>query len=1076
MGTITDMVYWFSYGTLRNWEMVTQTPPWQIDVLGGLRISYQGNELKRFRSARSALLLAYLVCAPGRRYSRSELTELLWTDEDLDVLSDPSNSLRAVLHGLTAPLKDLAASMNAPALLAVDRSGIQLQHAVCQIDRDRLQASILQARRATIEGQRVEAMRQAVEHYSGPLLDGYEAEWIAPYRVSLSEDYHEMLIGLIQHLVDMGKPSLAMRHLHQGVTVMPLDEGLRRRLMRLQVSCGNVAGAVQQYYDLERRLRRELSIAPTPATEELFHRIADSSARSSVGSSPPRPSVAQVPPALEPSLTRFFGREAEIRELLRILRNDGPRLVTLTGFGGVGKTRLALELTARLSLGRAESIWYVSLQNLADPGLLARTLARSLSLSPGSEEEALEQLVLRMNGQAALLVLDNFEHLVPEGVQLLRSLLAQAPGLTILVTSRIRLNVRGEQEYPVAPLSVPDISACEARADDLDMGMQGMQAMPSVALFLDRARLVRPGFAFTQSNRRTIIQICRHLEGIPLAIELAAAWVRLLKPETILDRLEDRFGMLVSRDSDRPKRHQTMWEVVAGSVHLLSPEDHRYFSCLSVFRGSWSLEAAQVVCGGASGEVRERVESLVRHSLVQVEEGEEAFRYRLLEMLRDFAAVQLTADERTISARRHAEYFLELAQVATIHLHGPEQGVWLQRLSPDLDNFRTAMDFYSTPSLFAHGLALAVALGPFWDMRGFSGEGYQQTTTLLGFRGGSAALVIPVRLCVRALGTSGSLAFNKGDPDGSLSSYEEQLSLAEGTLDDEGVADAHSGIGLVLWVKGHYLAATKHHTIGLELYRKLGDGPGVARALNNLGNIDYRRGDLMAARRHHEESLALRRRQGNPQTTAFSLYNLGEVSKHEMDYPAAKACYQEGLSVAEPLQDLQFRAYTLHNLGQIARIEGNPAEARASLSQSVALFRTVVDRHGLAVARNSEAWLHLDCGAIRQAEAGFLEALGLRAMIGHRRGIAECLEGIAALAAVRLDAGRAIRLIGAAEELRGNIGVPLPAFERADRDRYVAAVQDNLKGAAFEAALREGAALVADLPAAVAYAVAYVGG
>lgn len=615
---------------------------------------------------------------------------------------------------------------------------------------------------------------------------------------------------------------------------------------------------------------------------------------------------------LPAALTRFFGRELEIAHVETLLGSPGTRLVTLTGLGGAGKTRLALEVAGRLRETFDDAVYFASLSDLTDAHRIAEVIRDALGVSrSASAAPPLAQVMETLRERPNLLVLDNFEHLVEDGAPFVRALLAGVPTLTCLVTSRQRLGLAGEQEFSVLPLPTPDAS------NDAGAAPERLAAcFASVALFADRARAARPDFTVTTDNSADVAALCRRLEGIPLAIELAAVRSKALSPAQMLSQMERRFDFLVSRKRDAAPRHRSLRAALDWSCALLPADLARFFARLSVFRGGWTHAAAQVVGAVPSALALEYLEHLQDDSLVLAEERDGAMCFRMLETVRERAAELLDDAERAALERGHAAHFLRLAEEAEPQLLGAEQALWLNRLEAEHDNLRAALEFCRTngDGLAAEtGLRLAGALWRFWQVRGYLNEGRERLAAVL-----SQTL-----------------------PPGTKNE------AATGPL-LEARAKALNGAGNLADQEGDYAAARLFYEECLVLQRGLGDRAGVAVALNNLGQVAHAEGDFARARSFFDESLALWWELGGRWGIAYLLDNKGRAARRQGDDATALSLFEVSLAIRRELDDKGGIGESLINLALEAADVGDAARARSLLDEGVAVGQELGDRRGVA--------------------------------------------------------------------------------------------------------------------------------
>jgi predicted ATPase/pimeloyl-ACP methyl ester carboxylesterase len=721
---------------------------------------------------------------------------------------------------------------------------------------------------------------------------------------------------------------------------------------------------------------------------------------------------------LPPQPTALIGRGRELSHLTDILTRPEVRLLTLTGVGGTGKTRLAIEVAAAQCESFEHGCVFVDLAVVSTPAVVPSALATAVGLRDIGSQPLLDTLKLYLRERHLLAVLDNFEHLL-DAAPLLPDLLSAAPRLKVIVTSRAALRLwRWEHEFAVPPLALPD------RAPPVSP--DALASVPSVSLFVERARARRADFSLGRHNASAVADICVRLDGLPLALELAAAAIKVLSPQSILDRLQKRLDLPGKPGGDFPSRHQTLRAAVAWSYDLLAPTEQALLRRLAVFAGGFSAEAAEAICADdtlPSAEILPLLGRLVDQSLVVPGERDDEVRYRLLELIREFARQQLEeSGEAEHFRRQHAEWCVALGLEAEAGLRGVMQSVWLDRLETEHDNLRQALDWLAegraddtapgvrpTATMAQAGLSaalvpadwrqeggtedsgslngssaailaprLAAALWQFWWLRGYLSEGRQQLERVLSLTVGVEA----APHAVRALLAAGTLAFRQGD----------------------------------------YEAARQHLGSSLERARTLGNASAAAAALRNLGRMAIDRGDFAVARERLQQSLAIERALDSPFGTAWSLNYLGLLEHFAGDNAAARAFIEQSLPMLRALQDQWGTAVALAYLGRVASDEGDRSAAAAMWQESLATCR----------------------------KQGYLWC------------IPYLLEFLAGVAIAGGDGARGMRLAGAAEALHATIGAPLPPVWHADRERDLEPARRALSPSAYATALEEGRALSLD--------------
>lgn len=880
---------------------------------------------------------------------------------------------------------------------------------------------------------------------------------------------------------------------------------------------------------VSRASAERLRAAGLPASAELrdlgAHRLRDLREPEQVfqlvapglpGEFPRLRSLDTLPNNLPMQLSTFVGRRRELAQVIALVEK-GTRLLTLTGAGGSGKTRLALQVAADLADDYAEGAWLVELAPLADPDLVPQAVATALGLresmrprprqgAPRAGEGSswaiwLERLAGYLQGRQVLLVLDNCEHLVEACARLVEALLRGCPGLQVLATSREALEVAGEVVWQVPPLSMPEPG--EASPAEL-LGFE------SVRLFVDRARAAQPGFALGPENAEAVAQICRRLDGIPLALELAAARLKTMSPAQVAARLDDRFRLLTGGSRTALARQQTLLAMMNWSYDLLDEDERAMLRRISVFGGGFTLEAVEAIAAGTGEpDPLALLDRLAAKSLLHMEEGDPP-RYRLLETVRQYACGKLLeSGEAAELRRRHGAWFLTLAEEAAAGIERREPEAGLDRLAAEHDNLRSALAWSLAGEEPETGLRLAGALWRFWFLRGFLSEGRVWIERALE----RTPERVPTGVLAQALLGAGALAWRQrdyaradehlsrclalyrqsGDPLGearalhflgrtahfrgehawAMALYEESLALATALGDRREQAAALDVMGLLAWQQGDFARATALLEECLAASRALGDRHSMADALNILGRVMLDRGDFERAVDLFEESLEVYRALGDQVGLAYAWQKLGAAAYQQGDEARAMELLEASLARCRALGERRGEAYAADSLARIYHGRGDLARAASLYDEALGLARAIGDKRGVADALAGLGRLAADEGAPAAALDRGREALGLYVEMEDRLGIAEALDGLAA-ALVAGDPRRAARYLGAGEAQRERIGAPAPAPLAAARARDLRALRDGLGEAAFEAERAAGRA--ADWEAVLAEALTGGGG
>ena len=694
-----------------------------IQLLGGFRLVYDDKPLTDFDSPRLQSLIAYLILHPDAPQSRQHIAFLFWPDS---TEAQARTNLRGLLHRIRQALP------SAGDFIASDQSTIHwLQDAPYRVD-------MLEFERSLDEAQSLPALREAVDLYRGELLPGLYDAWVLAERERLAQLLQEALKQLTDLLKDERSYRSAISYAKRLVLQDPLREEYHRQLIRLYALVGDKASAVRVYQTCVQVLRRELGVAVSPATRQAYEQVLKSvEAFEPSGRAVVQPRKDNLPT----QLTSFIGRERQVEEVMKQLQN--ARLLTLTGSGGSGKTRLGLRVAADRLSEMKDGIWLVELASLSDSALVLDAIAAVLGVREERDLPLLQALMDYLQPKQLLLILDNCEHLLPDCARLADSLLRSNPSLRILATSRERLNVPSEVVWQVPSLNLPNLGASVPAE---------LMKSEAIHLFVERAASVMQTFSLNQTNAASVVQICRRLDGIPLAIELAAARIRMFTPQEIATRLDDTFGLLTGGSTVAPSRHQTLSAAIDWSYVLLTPKEQTLFRRLTVFAGGFSLHAVEKVApdldpvvskdGSAASSseefypenVLEILSNLIDKSLVLAEGHERVVRYSMLNTIRQYAHEKLhEAGERRALRHRHFHFFRDLAEEAAQKLRGPEQIRWLNHLESELGNLRAALGWALEQEDAELGLRLALFLEGFWSRRERLSEGREWIEGALSF-------------------------------------------------------------------------------------------------------------------------------------------------------------------------------------------------------------------------------------------------------------------------------------------------------------------------------------------------------
>jgi predicted ATPase/DNA-binding SARP family transcriptional activator len=991
-------------------------------------------------------LLAYLAVNDSgqakRTYTREVLSALLWPDYD---------QVRAFTN-LRHTLWEIQKYFGSGWLIA-NRDAVGLQaNANVWVDVHRFEALLSESQTKSQISLRIPLLAESVKLYRHHFLSGFNLknsptfdEWLLTKADELHHKLTKALTLLTEDYCLLGDAESALQYARRLVTLDPLNEAAHRQLMQVYIQIGQHNAALKQYQTFEQTLRREMGLDPQPETRALYKQIRKGDLTNfQLGIK----SETKTPQSnLPQQLTSFIGREQQQTEIVNLMGTN--RLVTLTGSGGVGKTRLSLQVATKVINQYPDGVWFIELTPLTNPDLIPQTILSALRLSEQAGKTPLQILKEQLRNKKLLLVLDNCEHLIEATAKVTYTLLRSAPEIKILATSRESLSVSGELSWRVPSLSLP--------AEKSPMTLEKLTQYESIRLFIERALLVQPHFKVDKTDVLAIAQICSRLDGIPLAIELAAARVNALGVKQIAKRLDNRFRLLTRSSRTTLERHQTLHAAIDWSYNLLDVDEKKLLARLSVFMGGWTLEAAEQVCirEGGGLNVLDVLSDLIDKSLVIMDGSTGEAHYHFLETTRQYALEKLLASgEDEIFRDQHLAYFRGLAEKGNSEISGPHQAEVIDRLDAELDNFRAALGWCVSNGYIGAALQMLGALGWAWDMRGYYNEvrSWFDKIRVLG-----ECANYP-EVYARLLNHLGRFAadFDRRPDADSILEESRAIWLRLGSRGEQGLADVLCFLGMDAQHKGNLDQAESLYKKSLAVAQKCNHQRIIAGSMCFLGQIEQQRGQTESAHSLYKQSLELSRRTGDLLLISISGGNLGDLFLEQGNYEKARLLFDQAVEINEKLQFRFGLAHTWINLGDLHRREGDYAQAEECLEKSIQVSRDLGMSERMSYNLYLLGLLALHQNNYSSASVRFKEYFNLDRGLEEKTSLCRFLTSMSAISGGTDQPELCAKLFGAAQAIFGITDFGLSQFDHTEFDRHIQIARDQLGSATFDMLSNEG--------------------
>jgi predicted ATPase/DNA-binding SARP family transcriptional activator len=1023
----------------------------KIYTLGDFRILRGGEPFDPLRSRKAQALLIYLA-STSESHSREVLANLLWSDSSQ---TRAMSNLRDVIHALRthlAPFVDISRysiSLNPESQVWIDVA--ELETAL----------SLIQDSGGTISAKIANELDTALKLYQKDFLEGFYLrgatgfeEWQIVERERIRLAALEGFNASIQYQLDEGNYKKGILYARRALVLEPLMEVGHQQLMRLLALSGRSSEALLQYETCHQILEKELGVEPSEETKSLYENLLKGEKLPGVPARQPRHNLP-LP------LSKLIGRDETLTQIVQQLGETDCRLLTLIGVGGIGKTRLGLHAAAMAIDQYPDGVWLVELASFNEAELLPDEIADIFGVSAQEARSGvgvMDILIDFLKEKTLLLVLDNCEHLIEACASFADSLLNGCPNVKILATSREALGIYQENILPVSPLSLPPPES----------PMERLERYSAIQLFLERAANVQPGFHLTEDNRAALADICWQLEGIPLAIELAAARVRVISLDQIATRLQDRFRLLTGGPRTALPRHQTLQATMDWSYGLLPHLERTLLRRLSVFSGGWTLKAAEEVAGHkdiSKQEVLDLISNLVDKSLVLVEDRGLKVRYRMLETVRQYGLRMLSEEGELEEARqRHADYFVLLAEQADEELRDARQVEAVEVLDSEHDNLRGALRWATNNSKKNMALRLVGALGWYWFMRGHWKESWRWFHQANDLESGCDPIIRAKAIC-----RAGGLQIIRGNLIGTVELVEEAMDICREFGDEEGLAWSLSLMGQSkTWADKDFDQAMPYFSESVERFRSIGNDWGVAFTMPFIGQVLEFLEDYEQSVSLQKEGISIFERLGDKWNQSYSLYLFGNSAIRYGDIHLAEWAYEQSLVMSSSIKDKVMHAHALKGLGQLA-LQKDDRELMETINlEALEALQKIGDENCTAFVLRCLSEVSQRKGDYAKSSELLGQSLQIYQKLGQADKIAFLLDRFAALAATAGKKERAAKLLGVSSHLEGERGMLYPAQYKDERKELTNSLREMLGEKDFETLFQEGASM--SLEDAVSYA------